>query len=391
MQTLESGIVTHPIAQDWDRYFERDLDRGNAYQADSQIYQQLLSLVITADDLGYDFVFAPEHHVSPYGLSTNPLQLMSYIAGRTKRINLGTSVVVLPWHHPLRVAEEISLLDNLAPDRKKLIGVGRGVAPFEYAALDVPYDDRRERMDEAVDIIRLALTRESFRYDGDVFQIPEVTLRPRPITPDLVDCLLVAATGDETLIEGGRRGLGLIYAGQKSAGLTRADIEMLNRKRVAAGFPPSQAVILTWLSCFESEQEARDRLEQAVSGLLFDLTNNYAQVIWDSFDREAGYDAFVEAKAASATQQDLETVDRFIEGQIYGTPDQCLERVRALQEATGAKNISFQVQYGDISFAEAEERITFFAREALDKLHTMPAAMPDWMLEDAGAIASVAG
>src|SRR5437899_210068 len=100
----------------------------------------MISLVLTADQFGYDYAFAPEHHVSPYGLSVDPLQVMTYMAARTRQIGLGTSVVVLPWHHPLRVAEQIALLDNLAPDRKKLIGVGRGVAPFEYAALQVPYD-----------------------------------------------------------------------------------------------------------------------------------------------------------------------------------------------------------------------------------------------------------
>ena len=299
---LETGIVTHPIAQDWDRYFERDMGRGNRYQADVDIYNEMVSLALNAEHWGYDYVFAPEHHVSPYGLSVNPLQFMTYLAGRTTRINFGTSIVVLPWWNPLRVAEELAFLDNLAPDRKKLIGVGRGVAPFEYAAMSIPYDDRRERNDEAIEIIRLALTQESFSYDGEVFHIPEVTLRPRPVNADLVDSLLIAATSDETLIEGGRRGLGLIYAGQKSTGLTRADVAMLNRERVENGFGPIQPVILTWLMCCRSEQEAHERIVQATSGLLFDLTNNYAQILWDQFDRDAGYDVFVQRVQGAASK-----------------------------------------------------------------------------------------
>jgi alkanesulfonate monooxygenase SsuD/methylene tetrahydromethanopterin reductase-like flavin-dependent oxidoreductase (luciferase family) len=262
--------------------------------------------------------------------------------------------------------------------------VGRGVAPFEYAALAVPYDDRRERNDEAIEIIRLALTQESFSYEGEVFQIPEVTLRPRPVNADLVDSLLIAATSDETLIEGGRRGLGLIYAGQKSTGLTRADVEMLNRERVDNGFEPTQPVILTWLMCCASEQEARDRLAQAVSGLLFDLTNNYAQPVWDQFDRGAGYEAFVSGLQAQATESDVKAVERFIDNQIWGTPEQCLEKVRALQEQTGARNISFQVQYGDLSHDEAIASLSLFARASIDKLHTIPTDMPDWIREAAG-------
>ena len=215
MSTLETGIVTHPtVPPDWDRYFEQDRGRGNAHMPDAQVWQEMTNLVLAADDLGFDFVFAPEHHVSPYGLSPDALQWMSYIAGRTRNVNLGTSVVVLPWHHPLRVAEQISLLDNFAPDRRKHIGVGRGLAPFEYEALEVPYDDRRERFDESVEIIKLALTEESFSYDGKVFQLPEMSLRPKPANADLADCLLAAATSDETLVEGGKRGLGMLYAGR---------------------------------------------------------------------------------------------------------------------------------------------------------------------------------
>jgi len=386
MSTLETGIVIHPVAQDWDRYFERDLGRGNTYQSDVDLMAEMISLVQTAEHFDYDFVFAPEHHVSPYGLSTNPLQLMTYIAGRTTRINFGTSIVVLPWHHPLRVAEELALLDVLTPNRRKLIGVGRGVAPFEYAALGVPYEDRRERMDEAVEIIRLALTQESFSYDGNIFQIPEVTLRPRPVRSDLVDSLLVAATSDETLIEGGKRGLGIIYSGQKSTGLTRADVQMLNRERVGAGFAPTQPVLLPWLFCARSEQEAHERLLQATAPLLMDLTNNYDQGAWDRIGRDGGYAQFVKTMTS-----DPSALDRFVNMQIWGTPEQCLEKVRAMQEETGARNISFQIQWGDIDHAEALSSITLFAGECMERLHSIPTPMPEWLApEELTALAATA-
>jgi alkanesulfonate monooxygenase SsuD/methylene tetrahydromethanopterin reductase-like flavin-dependent oxidoreductase (luciferase family) len=211
------------------------------------------------------------------------------------------------------------------------------------------------------------------------------------VNADLVDSLLIAATSDETLIEGGRRGLGLIYSGQKTSGLTRADVEMLNRERVANGFAPTQPVLLTWLMCCTSEQEARDRLAQAVSGLLFDLTNNYAQPIWDQFDRSGSYDDFVIQFRGQASEADLKTVERFIDNQIFGTPEQCLEKVRTLQEETGARNISFQAQYGDLSHDEALASLTLFARESIDRLHTIPTTMPDWIIETAGEASVVGG
>jgi alkanesulfonate monooxygenase SsuD/methylene tetrahydromethanopterin reductase-like flavin-dependent oxidoreductase (luciferase family) len=387
---LETGIVTHPTVQaDWDRYFERDLDRGNRYTPDGRVWEDMINLVVTADELGYDFAFAPEHHVSPYGLSPDPLQWMTYVAGRTRRINLGTSVVVLPWHHPLRVAEQMSLLDNVAPGRRKLFGVGRGVAPFEYAALQVPYDDRRERFDESVEIIRLALTEECFSYEGEVFTLPKMSLRPQPANPDLVDSLLVAATSDETLIEGGKRGLGLLYAGQKSTDFIRSDLAALNTERTAAGYEPVQPVLLVWLVCASSEQEAYERFVRAIGIHLFELTNNYAQVVWDD---SPTYADFVTNLKAKSTTEDHAKVQSFIEKQVWGTPAQCLEKIRAMQEGTAARNISFQIQFGDLTNAEAVGTLTAFASDGgIDKLHSIPVEPPDWLIEDAYPASAPAG
>jgi alkanesulfonate monooxygenase SsuD/methylene tetrahydromethanopterin reductase-like flavin-dependent oxidoreductase (luciferase family) len=231
-------------------------------------------------------------------------------------------------------------------------------------------------MDESVEILRLALSNESFQFDGEVFTIPEVTLRPKPVSPDLADCLLVAATSDETLIEGGRRGLGMMYSGQKSTGLTRADVQLLNRERVAAGYAPSQPVLQPWLFCARSEQEARERVLQASASLLLDLTNNYDQGSWDKFDRSLGYESYVKELTAGLS------LERYANMQVWGTPEMCLERVRALQEETGARNISFQVQWGDITHDEALGSVTLFAQECMERLHSISAPLPEWLSVD---------
>jgi alkanesulfonate monooxygenase SsuD/methylene tetrahydromethanopterin reductase-like flavin-dependent oxidoreductase (luciferase family) len=217
-----------------------------------------------------------------------------------------------------------------------------------------------------------------------VFTIPEVTLRPRPVSPDLADCLLVAATSDETLIEGGRRGLGMMYSGQKSTGLTRADVQLLNRERVAAGYAPSQPVLHPWLYCARSEQEAHERVLAASASLLLDLTNNYDQGSWDKFDRSLGYEHFVTETTAGLS------LDRYANMQVWGTPEMCMERVRALQKETGARNISFQVQWGDITHDEALGSLTLFARECMDDLHSISAPMPEWLsLDELTAVPAV--
>ena len=98
-------------------------------------------------------------------------QLLAYYAGRTKRIQLGTSVIVLPWHDPIRVAEQIALLDILCGGRC-LFGFGRGAASVEYEGFRIPMDEARPRFIEGAEIIQRALTQESFEYPRRVLPDP---------------------------------------------------------------------------------------------------------------------------------------------------------------------------------------------------------------------------
>src|SRR5437763_16059746 len=133
-----------------------------------------------AEPLGFDSLFALEHHFTGYAMSPAPLQLLAYFAGRTKRIMFGTAVIVLPWHDPIRVAEEIALLDILSGGRC-LFGFGRGAASVEYAGFRIPMEEARLRFVEAAEIIGEALAQGSLEHDREFFQIPRPAIRPRPI------------------------------------------------------------------------------------------------------------------------------------------------------------------------------------------------------------------
>src|SRR6202790_3534599 len=130
-----------------------------------------------AEPLGFDSLFALEHHFTGYAMSPAPTQLLSYYAGRTRRISLGTSVIVLPWHDPIRVAEEIALLDILCGGRC-LFGFGRGAASAEYEGFRVPMEEARPRFVEAAQIIVKELSHDSFEHEGAFYRIPRTAIRP---------------------------------------------------------------------------------------------------------------------------------------------------------------------------------------------------------------------
>src|SRR5204862_7034960 len=104
-----------------------------------------------------------EHQFTGYAMSPAPTQLLAYYAGRTKRITFGTAVIVLPWDDPVRVAEQIALLDILCGGRC-LFGFGRGAASVEYEGFRIPMEEARPRFVEAAQSIVKALAQESFEH-----------------------------------------------------------------------------------------------------------------------------------------------------------------------------------------------------------------------------------
>ena len=124
-----------------------------------------------AEPLGFDSLFALEHHFTGYAMSPAPTQLLAYYAGRTKRIQLGTAVIVLPWHDPVRVAEQIALLDIMCGGRC-LFGFGRGAASVEYEGFRIPMGEARPRFVEAAQIVVKALAQGELRAPRRVLPDP---------------------------------------------------------------------------------------------------------------------------------------------------------------------------------------------------------------------------
>lgn len=165
-----------------------DINRSAQRVTNDQIRQAVL-----ADRLGYDYFWMSEHHFILEGseLSPNPLQSETAIAALTKRIRLGQAANILPWHHPLRLAEQIALLDVISGGRTE-VGFGRGYQPRETELFGFTYgsshaDQERNRMyfDEAYELIKTAWTNESFSFRGDFFSVPPRYLKwGHPVTQE---------------------------------------------------------------------------------------------------------------------------------------------------------------------------------------------------------------
>src|SRR5205807_7930197 len=121
-------------------------------RADREVYQSDLRLADLAEPLGFQSIWGVEHHFTDYTMCPDVVQFLTYMAGRTTKAQLGSMVVVLPWHDPVRVAEQVSMLDSLSGGRM-IFGMGRRLGQVEFGGFRVPMAESRRRFVQAAEMV----------------------------------------------------------------------------------------------------------------------------------------------------------------------------------------------------------------------------------------------
>ena len=331
-------------------------------RSDAEVFAEHLALGDLAEPLGFDSLWSLEHHFTGYAMSPSPTQLLSYYAGRTKRIALGTAVIVLPWHDPVRVAEQIALLDVLCGGRC-LFGFGRGAASVEYAGFRVAMEEARARFVESAKIVVTALANESFEWDGEFFKIPRMSIRPRPIShPERR--FYASSVSPESAEIMAKLGFGVLVIMQNEWPKAAQDIERYQQISTSVGHTPRPPIILTNVSCAESRAEAQERGEQ------------YLSRKWDSIDTHyhfsdghlanvKGYEFYGGMAKTYSKMKDesfrKKATEFYVKIQVVGTPDDCIQQVAELRRLTGLDHLVTEFGFGGMPHEDAELNMRLFA------------------------------
>ena len=142
-------------------------------------YEDMLKCLPVAEDLGYESCFQVSHHAQKDGLCPGPLIACAGAASVTKRMRIGTGVLLVPLYAPLKLAEDVAVLDNLSGGRF-IFGVAPGYVAHEFEAHGIPREERVGRFEEALDLMTVAWTEETFFFDGKYYKVPETRLTPKP-------------------------------------------------------------------------------------------------------------------------------------------------------------------------------------------------------------------
>ena len=221
---------------------------------------EMLEQVEYAEELGYDSVWIAEHH-SAYGIVGNAAVALAAVAQRTRRIRIGSSVAVLPFQNPVRVAEDYAMVDVLSGGRLNF-GAGRGSIWKEYQMMSADRDHSKEIFWEAMDIV-LALWNESepVTYRGAHFQLEDVETVPRPVQRPIPTW--VAAVSPDTFPKCAERGLQIMTAGVGEWDEFCTRTVGAAQTLVAGGADPNTIEFPHTMNCYVAETPERARAEYA--------------------------------------------------------------------------------------------------------------------------------
>jgi len=376
--------VFFPNQGDWPRFLA--MERGEdgpprPKKADHDVWSENLKTACLAEELGFSSLWTIEHRVAPYAMTPNPVQMLSYWAGALKQIDLGTMVIVLPWHHPLRVAEDLVVLDNLlaGSGRKVSIGVGRGAARREFNALGINMNESRQRFNESIEVIKLALTSDRFSYEGGLYNFHNVELRPQPRDGKaIVNSLYCAAGSPSTVPIAARYGLKPLIIPQRPYTEYVNEIEAWSEAMVGAGYHPSRPKVSVWMYCGKTEEDAHEAARKHMTEFGVSSVANY-ELNSDHFKDIKGYEhyagvaaAFREAEARGSNLM----AEGFLREHCWGTPEMCYERIKEINEMLHTEELVLQVHYGTMTYDQAEKSMRLFAKEVLPHARELPTHEP---------------
>jgi alkanesulfonate monooxygenase SsuD/methylene tetrahydromethanopterin reductase-like flavin-dependent oxidoreductase (luciferase family) len=336
---------------------------------DFDVYRDDLRLADLAEPLGFDSVWGVEHHFTDYTMCPDVLQFLTYMAGRTTRVALGSMVVVLPWHDPMRVAEEVSMLDNISGGRL-ILGLGRGAAKVEFDGFRVPMGESRERFVEYARMLLEGLEKGYCEFEGEFISQPRADIRPAPFK-SFRGRTYAAAVSPESMKIMAELGVGILIIPQKPWKEVAKELtEYHALYREVNGVEPPPPISAGWTFCDADPDRAREEARRWIGGYFRSVLDHY-RFADDHMKTTKGYEYYAKMNDKIHTYGDDKVIDFFVDLQVWGTPDQCYEKILDVRRRVGNDHFVGVFSYAGMPAAEAERSLRLFAAEVMPALQRL--------------------
>jgi alkanesulfonate monooxygenase SsuD/methylene tetrahydromethanopterin reductase-like flavin-dependent oxidoreductase (luciferase family) len=335
------------------------------------LFEEGVEQIQYSEELGFDYCLIAEHHFSNYGNSPAPLMQALHIGQRTRRIKIGTAAVILPVWQPLRLAEEVAVLDNLI-DGRFLCGIGRGYQAYEMAGFASGLADSRQKFQECLEVLIKAWTQdESFTYDGEYIKIPSpVTVFPKPLQKPHPPFLLMGTSVDSMQLAAQMDMLPFSSAMMGEAGL-RAQYGILAHAHKALG--KSMSGIRLGLQCMTHVAPTD---AEAYAELKYARWQTRAQ---RGLNRQDVRHGRVDASPYDGELDDQAYLDRL----FFGSPETIIAKYQRAA-ALGVTHVSNWMMFGGIEHEKLMRSIRLMGEEVIPVLRDLhpPTDLAEQVLQE---------
>lgn len=343
----------------------------------AKVYETHLAEWERAEELGFDGLFLGEHHFTAYSLLPSPNVLLGAVSQRVKRMRVGIMINVLPFHQPLRLAEEIAMLDLLTGGRLEC-GLGRGVDAQEFMRLAIPMDEARPRFTEGLDLMLKAWTSDQFEHHGEFFQIAaKATIYPRPLQkphPPIWITALSPQTIEWTASQG--YPMSSIFLPTPK---TKEAFDSYNEAAQEAGQTPGPEKLTLARNVYvaDSEQQAIEEAGPAFNhlfGLFTEAALPSAKAVNQDLDHFYAGDEYAYYRTffrpfvgQDMTFQDIRDAGLL----VLGTPDQVRDQLMQQLKETGCGQFMAWMHFGNLAPDHVRRSQELYARDVMPSLRTI--------------------
>ena len=336
-------------------------------EGDAAMMEAEMRIALLTEELGFDSYWPPEHHFTTYSACPDNLQLLSWLAGQTERIGLGTGAIIVPWNDPLRVAEKVAFLDHLSGGRV-LLGLGRGLSRTEYDHFQIDMGTSRDRFDEASRMIVEALEKGEIQGDGPYYPQVPTPIRPAPLR-GFRDRFYCVGLSPESVEQAARLGATLMTFTQQpweiyAAGPLTDYREAWRRYQESE---PPWPLTGDLMFCDESADRAEEMAREYMTNYFLTIVEHY-ELMSDHFEDVGGYDLYANAAEVFRAAGLEIAVQTYVGIQTWGTPQQILERFENRRKMLGGFEVSLISRYGGMSPDDAEGSLRTFSAEVLPEI-----------------------
>jgi alkanesulfonate monooxygenase SsuD/methylene tetrahydromethanopterin reductase-like flavin-dependent oxidoreductase (luciferase family) len=327
------------------------IDRGTAPL--HQLYEERLQLLDAADAAGFFCYHLAEHHATPLGMAPSPALFLTAAAQRTRQLRLGPLVYLLPLYNPLRLIEEVCMLDQLSGGRLEL-GVGRGVTPYELRYFGVDAAGTRAIFDEALAVLVAGLTHERLTFEGQHYRYHDVPMELRPLQQPYPP-LWYPTHNPESVGYAARHGYHFVGLGP--AALVRQHVDAYwqtweahrhDPGRLNAQVATPRVGILRQVYVADTDEEALTAARAAHGDWYRSITK-----LWHDHN-----DHSVDGLFAWETSTQYETI-------LFGSPARVREQMARLLEVSGCNYVICAFAWGTLPHEQALRSLRLFAQEVM--------------------------